>query len=214
MTIKITGIISILAIALGLNLIFAHEQIKVEQIFPQEQPDVLGAFTTDSSVFTAPIDQALKRITKKPFGIKVSPDNSPVYPEVFSGYHTGVDFETYESEQYIDIPISAICTGRLRMKSWAKGYGGVVVQDCTFEDQPISVIYGHLKLDSILAEAGTILKQGDLVGILGAEFSSETDNKRKHLHLGIRKGNGPSIVGYVQSEAELAEWIDIRNYLN
>lgn len=231
MPIKITWIICILAIALGLNLVFAKEQITIAQNFTQEQPNTLGAFTINSivpdnlsrtflrdkipqSVFIAPIDQALERVTKKPLGIKVSPDNSPVYPEVFSGYHSGVDFETYESEQNIDIPISAICTGTLRMKRWANGYGGVAVQDCTLEGQPISVIYGHLKLSSITADIATTLTQGDIVGVLGQGYSSETDNRRKHLHLGIHRGNGASILGYVQDELELEQWIDISNYLD
>ncbi|NTU99252.1 hypothetical protein HGA64_04600 [Candidatus Falkowbacteria bacterium] len=45
-------------------------------------------------VFVPPISDALSRVTKKPFGIKVSPKNSSVSPERFTGYHTGVDFET------------------------------------------------------------------------------------------------------------------------
>ena len=38
-----------------------------------------------------PIGQTEERITKKPFGIKISPENSPISPERFSGYHTGID---------------------------------------------------------------------------------------------------------------------------
>lgn len=209
MLIKITVIVCILAAALGLNLLLAKKQVTITQNFTQEQPDVLGA----QSVFVAPIDQAMKRVTKKPLGIKVSPNDSPIYPEVFAGYHAGVDFETYESEQDIDVPITAICTGTLRTKRWAKGYGGVAVQDCTLEDQPITIIYGHLNLSSITADPGTTLTQNDTVGILGRGYSTETDNRRKHLHLGIHRGNGSSIPGYVQSEEELAEWIDIRDYL-
>src|SRR5438105_13240780 len=39
-----------------------------------------------------PLENAQTRVTKKFFGTKVSPGNSPVTPERFSGYHTGVDF--------------------------------------------------------------------------------------------------------------------------
>ncbi|KKQ38871.1 MAG: Exopolysaccharide biosynthesis protein, sugar transferase domain protein [Candidatus Moranbacteria bacterium GW2011_GWC2_37_73] len=40
-----------------------------------------------------PLDNALSRITKKPFGIYVNPKNSPVNPERFTGYHSAVDLE-------------------------------------------------------------------------------------------------------------------------
>ena len=38
------------------------------------------------------------RITKKPFGIFITTQNSPVQPERFSGYHTGVDVEYKDAE--------------------------------------------------------------------------------------------------------------------
>jgi len=73
--------------------------------------------TTSTKVITKitqePIAGALTRVTKKPFGIYVSPGHSPVSPERFSGYHTGVDFETTAAEQNIDIPIYALCDGNL-----------------------------------------------------------------------------------------------------
>src|SRR3989344_6907506 len=40
-----------------------------------------------------PVDEFEERITKKPFGIFITPQNSPIKPERFSGYHTGVDVE-------------------------------------------------------------------------------------------------------------------------
>jgi hypothetical protein len=32
-------------------------------------------------------------LQKKPFGIYITPENSPVQPENFTGYHTGIDVE-------------------------------------------------------------------------------------------------------------------------
>ncbi|MCL5774898.1 MAG: hypothetical protein M1333_01655, partial [Patescibacteria group bacterium] len=54
-----------------------------------------------------PLDKALERVTKKPFGIKISPQNSPVSPERFSGFHTGVDFETFPDEQDTGVSVYA-----------------------------------------------------------------------------------------------------------
>src|SRR5579863_6635904 len=58
-----------------------------------------SASTTSGSTaliakLTEPISGGLSRVTKKPFGIYVTPQNSPVQPEKFTGFHTGIDFET------------------------------------------------------------------------------------------------------------------------
>src|SRR3989344_7022766 len=40
-----------------------------------------------------PIAEFSQRITKKPFGIYITPETSPVHPDKFDGFHTGVDIE-------------------------------------------------------------------------------------------------------------------------
>ncbi|MEO8065490.1 MAG: M23 family metallopeptidase [Candidatus Doudnabacteria bacterium] len=232
---KVILIIGVILLTLGLNFLFAKERISVAQNSAQKpaiagistttsirggvEPQIAGISTTENSeataapIFTAPISNALARITAKPLGIYITPETSPVPDDIFTGFHAGVDFEITAAEQNIDVPIMAICTGKLRTKEWAKGYGGVAVQDCILDNQPVTIIYGHMKLDSIIAIEGAELKQGDTLGILGQGFTSETDGRRKHLHLGIHKGNGPSILGYVPAKQDLAEYIDITNYL-
>lgn len=165
------------------------------------------------SVFASPVSDALARITKKPFGIYVSPQNSPVSPEKFTGYHTGVDFETSPTEQNKDISIVAICDGKFLEKKWARGYGGMIVQSCLLDNSPITVIYGHMRLSSVKNSVGEILKTGNFLGFLGIGYSTETDGERKHLHLGIHQGEKIDTRGYVQTESELKNWIDIREYL-
>ncbi|NTU67200.1 MAG: M23 family metallopeptidase [Candidatus Moranbacteria bacterium] len=158
--------------------------------------------------FAAPISRAGERVTKKPFGIFIAPQNSPVSPEKFRGYHTGSDFEIFPEELNQDVQVSAVCDGTLKVKEYASGYGGVAVEACDLNGSPIMVIYGHLKLASITANVGESLKAGDRLGILGAAYSSETDGERKHLHLGFHKGSAVNILGYVQSRSELSNWID------
>ncbi|PIS40806.1 MAG: hypothetical protein COT26_01390 [Candidatus Kerfeldbacteria bacterium CG08_land_8_20_14_0_20_43_14] len=68
------------------------------------------------SLLFPPISNALSRITKKPFGIYITPQNSPVQPERFTGYHTGVDFETLPSEANINVPIYAAANGEVLVK--------------------------------------------------------------------------------------------------
>lgn len=158
--------------------------------------------------FVSPISRAGERVTKKPFGIFITKQNSPVQPERFSGYHTGTDFETFPDEQNSDVPIFAITDGRILLKKSASGYGGVLVESGMIDNQPVTIIYGHLNLASINKKTGDTLSAGEQIGILGKGFSSETDGERKHLHLGIHRGSPVNIVGYVAKKSDLGGWVD------
>ncbi|KKQ45690.1 MAG: hypothetical protein US63_C0012G0025 [Candidatus Moranbacteria bacterium GW2011_GWC2_37_8] len=163
-------------------------------------------------VFSEPIEKASERVTKKNFGIYVTPKNSPVQPEKFQGYHTGVDFEIFPGEEESDVFVKVICTGRLLSKRFASGYGGVATQECQLEDAPVVVVYGHLNLESIKHDSGDRLNAGDDLAILGKGYSAQTDGERKHLHLAIHKGNAINILGYVKNREQLSSWIDPCQY--
>src|SRR6185503_698096 len=145
--------------------------------------------------------------------LKVSPETSPVENDIFYGFHTGLDFETFPAEQNTNVVITAACDGAVKMNTWAKGYGGVLVQSCKLDGQDVTVIYGHMKLDSISAKVGQTLLAGDTIGFLGDGFTHETDGRRKHLHFDIHKGSDLNILGYVPTKDDLAEWIDPTPYL-
>ncbi|WKZ29501.1 MAG: M23 family metallopeptidase [Patescibacteria group bacterium] len=164
------------------------------------------------SALGLPLDRANERISKKPFGLYVTPKDSPVSPERFSGYHVGVDFETFDDEQDRDVVVSAICDGELALKKLSDGYGGVAVQRCLLDNEPITVVYGHLRLESIDAKAGDVLKRGERLGALGKGYGAETDGERKHLHLGVHRGTAITVRGYVQTKAEMGQWLDARLY--
>lgn len=161
--------------------------------------------TTEEGV---PIDRALDRVTKKQFGIKVSPNNSPVQPEKFSGFHTGVDFEIFPEEIDADIEIRTICAGPVAFKDHVSGYGGVVIQECVLQNKSVTVVYGHLRLSGVVVKLNQNLNKGQLLGVLGKGFSKETDGERKHLHLAIHKGETISLLGYVGNSNLLDKWID------
>jgi hypothetical protein len=160
------------------------------------------------SLTDIPLDSAFERVTKKHFGLYVDPENSPVQPERFRGYHTGTDFEIREGEIDSDVEVRAICDGAIRMRDHISGYGGVVVQECAVNDGIVTVIYGHLDLDTVPSGVGVRLFHGDRIGLLGAGESRETDGERKHLHLGVHKGKEINLKGYVARKTDLAEWID------
>ena len=167
----------------------------------------------DQGTLVQPLTDALTRITKKPLGIKISPERSPVSPERFAGYHTGVDFKTLPSEQASEVPVYAVCSGPLLLKKWASGYGGVAVQKCKLANQDITVIYGHLELTSLTAKVSEELTAGEQLGMLGQGHSSETDGERKHLHLGIHLGTVINLKGYAPTEIQLKQWLNIALYL-
>jgi hypothetical protein len=179
----------------------------------QNPPDVSNQNTSATSGFQPPLDRAKERITKKPFGIYITPATSPVQPERFQGYHTGTDWEIFPEELNADVPVKAICSGKLILKKSATGYGGVAVESCELDNKPITVIYGHLKLGSINAKINDNLNIGDEIGILGAAYSVETDGERKHLHLGMHRESAINILGYVSSKSQLADWIDACQYV-
>ena len=169
----------------------------------------LAAASADvTSQFPYPITQGSERITKKPFGIHITPAMSPVQPEKFSGYHTGTDFETFVSEKDADVHITTICNGTVKFVGWVKGYGGVLIQSCTYQGQPVTVLYGHLRQPSITLTVGHAVTTGDSVAVLGTGESHETDGERKHLHLSVHKGKTVNFRGYVDTEKELGSWID------
>lgn len=184
-----------------------------------EIPIVIATQTPASSAATAtalltePLSSARSRVTKKPFGIKVSPKNSPVSPERFTGYHTGVDFEILPGEENVDVPVAAICSGPLTFSGdGIYGYGGAAAQECKLNKETVMIIYGHLKFDSI-KKVGIPIAAGEQIGILGKGYSTETDGERKHLHLGIYKGKEGDLTGYVSTVAALKDWINPLNFL-
>ncbi len=184
--------------------------IEQEQAQGEEQKTVETPPVVASSV-GMPLDRASERVTKKPFAIYITKQNSPVTPERFAGYHVGTDFEAFPEEADIDVPVKAVCDGKLLQKRTASGYGGLAVQACTINNQAVTIVYGHVKLSSVTAAIGTEYKKGETIGILGKGYSAETDNERKHLHLGVHVGSAVNIAGYVQNESQLSGWMDFQD---
>ncbi|PIS41394.1 MAG: hypothetical protein COT25_03305 [Candidatus Kerfeldbacteria bacterium CG08_land_8_20_14_0_20_42_7] len=155
-----------------------------------------------------PLTNASDRVTKKPFGIYITPATSPVKLEKFSGHHTGTDFEILPGEEDMNVEVRAICDGVVRMKQRVSGYGGVFIQSCAIDSQEVTVLYGHFALGSISLKVEDSVKAGNAIGFLGAPYSQDTDGERKHLHLGIHKGDTISYRGYVSTESDLSDWMN------
>ncbi|MCX6796232.1 MAG: M23 family metallopeptidase [Candidatus Falkowbacteria bacterium] len=182
-------------------------------VFNNDLVSTTSAVNWKNKDFVPPLDQSKERVTKKTFGMYITPATSLVQLERFQGYHTGVDFEIFPNELTTDVAVRAVCSGTLKLKETASGYGGVAVANCTLDKKPITVIYGHLKLASIKIKEGESIIAGETIGILGANKSVETDGERKHLHLSFHLGADVNIKGYVSSPAELSNWLDPCQYV-
>ena len=160
--------------------------------------------------FSQPLDHAANRPTPLHFGLHVTPDpaENPIDPpERFTGYHVATDYEVSAAELDRPVTVYAICRGRIAYSGFAEGYGGVIVQRCALDGQPISVIYGHLSRNRLLDE-GETPDSGEPIGYLADARSTDSDGNRKHLHLGIHKGRSMDMRGYVQTEAEIDQFVD------
>ncbi len=163
-----------------------------------------SASLSTSALFT-PVADFKARITKKRFGTYITPATSPVQPERFMGYHTGVDVEY--ADQPGDTQVRAIAGGQVTRAGTVSGYGGVVIIRSEITGSQRLVVYGHLDPDRLPA-LGATLKAGEQFAYLGDDKSSQTDGERKHLHLSILKGTQENLRGYVQDTAELSSWLD------
>lgn len=228
--------ILVLAVIVVAGVVYYWEDIRKNP--PPAQPTILAPQTAENSepatssaetpiettdksstsvneeVYPPPIRDAEGRITKKPFGIKISPATSPVQPEKFSGYHTGTDFEAREGEFDQEVVVHPICVGEVKEVKRVSGYGGVVIQVCEINNESVSVIYGHISLSKSPISPGARLTLMDPIAILADDKSSESDGERKHLHLGIYKGGQVDLRGYVSTEAELEKWINPESVLS
>lgn len=127
----------------------------------------------------------------------------------FNGFHTGVDVEVSPADLDRDVPVHSIYKGTVVSVEQSGGYGGVVTIKHKFGDSQYIATYGHLRLSDIKVSRGERVGSGELIGYLGANYSTETDGERKHLHFGINMSGYQSILGYVDTREELLKvWLD------
>jgi len=188
-------------------VVFLYEK---RQLKPQESEKLYVEQDKKNDIKLAenpkePIINFKQRITKKPFGIYVSPLSSPVKPEHFKGFHTGVDIEYEDTNQ--EVPVYSVSDGHVVYSDKVSGYGGVLVLRQKINGKEYLVLYGHLNPSSLVSR-GRSVTRGERIAILGQGFSPQTDYERKHLHFGIIASGKIDFRGYVQKKEELSNWID------
>lgn len=152
-----------------------------------------------------PVPRFRDHITKKSFGMYITPDTSPIADDRFTGFHAGVDAEFTDATAAI--PVTAIADGTVTFAGWLKGYGGVIVVRHSIAGSPAYALYGHLDAASLVS-AGSRVRAGERLGLLGDDHSVQTDGVRKHLHFAIYTGETMDYRGYVPHQEDLAPWMD------
>lgn len=160
---------------------------------------------TSTPTLIDPIADFRHRVTKKFFGTYVSPGHSPVSPERFTGYHTGVDVEY--NDQKGDIPAVSIADGTVIYSGYVNGYGGFVAVQYTINTSQYIGTYGHLNPQSLIASNQKV-NLGQTIGLLGLAYSTQTAGERRHLHFGLIKGNTLDFRGYVTDSSKLSTWVN------
>lgn len=162
------------------------------------------------TVNSVPLRHARSRPMAIRFGMHVTPDpaGNPINPpENFTGYHVGLDYEILGDELDTEVPVFAICNGAVLYSGYAAGYGGVLVQRCNIRNQDVTVIYGHLSSSGLMAES-IVAETGQQIAVLADSRSYWSGGNRKHLHLGIHKGEAMDMRGYAGTASELSDFID------
>jgi len=143
------------AVVLIIRRVNTHNSSRV----PVKTSSTVSLPTQSASIFAEPVADFKKRVTKKPFGIYITPQNSPVRPECFSGYHTGADAE-YE-DVTADVPVFAIADCIVVLSETASGYGGVFMVEFDIDGAKHTALYGHIRPSSLPQKGDQIYHKGD-----------------------------------------------------
>lgn len=189
------------------NNIDKEKIIEAEIVDPEDDIQIIEELESPT-IFLEPIRDTKNRVTKKPFGILIEPSTSPVQPERFRGYHTGIDIEVFPEELGSDIQVKSISSGELIFKQRVNGYGGVLVVLSEIGGEEMTVLYGHMDLGSVGIKTGEKIEAGEVLGLLGDDKSSDTDGERMHLHLAMHRGAELVMAGYTDKKEKLDSWID------
>ncbi len=127
---------------LSINSIFKKTPSQTQEITPNITSST-SLSPTLSVTLATPTQEFKTRITKKFFGTFVTSTNSPVSPERFIGYHTGVDVEY--GDVAADVPVFAVSDGLVVTSKYASGYGGVMVIN--------KEVFKYITNDDIMLEA-------------------------------------------------------------
>ncbi len=161
--------------------------------------EIVAESELDNSQVVFPIIGYVEKRVKQVYGQYVT--------EPVEGYHTGDDVEVNQSQKD-DIPIASVADGEIIYKKWTANYGGLVVIKHLIDQNELKIFYGHLRLASISKNVGDKVTKGEIIGMLGADRSYDTDNQRRHLHFGIYQGSDINLSVAVSKPEQLVNWLN------
>ncbi len=177
--------------------------------------------TAAPALLAYPIDKFQQRATANFFGTYY-PVGGHDHPDLkvcptakyYSGYHTGMDLETFSTELNTSVPVFAIADGIVRQAGPVTGYGTLVVIGFSLKGDDYTTYYGHINGSTVTVKAGDAVTQGEKIAELGPACSSANGDVRKHLHFGLHKGAGIDVRGYVPDKTTLDNWVDSATFFS
>jgi murein DD-endopeptidase MepM/ murein hydrolase activator NlpD len=172
--------------------------------------------------FAEPIKNWRSSITLNGFGNEPSKMDLPAdqYSDLvcsggkdYPGYHTANDIEVTSEERNSAVPVYSVANGTVRQINKVSGYGGLAVIEYNINGQDYTAYYGHIDLSTAAIKAGDKVEAGQKIAELAPACSPANGNTRKHLHFGMHSGKSIAVAGYVNTKAELSNWVDPRDLI-
>ena len=149
-----------------------------EKKTPVKPQKFQGPETLSRRVLKAPLSNYSRAAILSVFGLR----KHPAYHT--SEFHPGIDIKATMGD-----PVTASAGGSIIYSGKQSGYGNIVIID---HDKGLCTVYAHLS--EILAETGSVVTEGRVIGRVGMSGNSTGP----HLHFEVRVG-GKAVdpVGYL-----------------
>ncbi|NQV00393.1 MAG: VCBS repeat domain-containing M23 family metallopeptidase [Parcubacteria group bacterium] len=122
-------------------------------------------------------------------------------------FHLGADVPKSAGEE-----VYSFMDGTVRHVGIHSRFGTVILVEHSLNGEKIVSLYGHLRGIDVIVKEGQSVKNGQLIGYIGAA-GPENGYWSEHLHFGIRKGkyvdtNSTWVYWGLGSEEEMSNWYD------
>jgi murein DD-endopeptidase MepM/ murein hydrolase activator NlpD len=154
---------------------------RTEKKAPLKPQKFQGAETSTHRVLKAPLSNYSRAAVISFFGLR----KHPAYHT--SEFHPGIDIKAVMGD-----PVTASAGGSIIYSGKQSGYGNIVIID---HDEGLCTVYAHLS--EILAETGSVVTEGQVIGRVGMSGNSTGP----HLHFEVRVG-GKAVdpIGYLSEK--------------
>ena len=171
--------------------------IEVERMLwqsPVDQLRVSRGVGASSMLVKRRTIEPLRKVSKVGRGGKGARRGTRIVVRTFQikSQHVGIDFAAP-----IGTPVVAVADGEIEFAGWRGGYGNLVLLR---HANDLSTYYAHLSAFAPDLQAGTPVRRGQTIGLVGSTGFSTGP----HLHFEIRKAN--RYIDPMRADVQLPEW--------